>query len=87
VRCNFGEGQAATKPYSGPYQDKLELGPEEIEVIAEREGMALSEVMTTLQSLSKNVAALASEMSTFKWVVPLIVTIGIAVIAMIVALK
>jgi len=79
--------EAATKPYSGPYQDKLELGPEEIEVIAEREGMALSEVITTLQSLSKNVATLASEMSTFKWVVPLIVTIGIALIAIIVALK
>lgn len=34
--------EASTKPYCGPYQDRLVLGPEEIEAITESEGMALS---------------------------------------------
>jgi dCTP deaminase len=44
----------STKPYDGPYQDRLSLGPEEIEAIAESEGLAFSEVVTTLRSLSAN---------------------------------
>jgi len=79
--------EASTKPYSGPYQDKLELGSEEIEFIAEREGMALSEVLTTLRSLSQNVATLSSEMKTLRWVIPLIVGAGIAIVAILVSLK
>jgi len=79
--------EASTKPYSGPYQDKLDIGPEEIEAITEREGMALSEVITTLRSLSKNVASLSDQMKTFKWTIPAIVAFGIAVISIIVFLK
>lgn len=86
--------EPATKPYDGPYQDKEELGPEEIEFITESEGMALSEVLTTLQSLSKNVGTLAmdmaqltSEFRAFQWATPIIVGIGITVIGMIVALN
>src|SRR5208283_3326966 len=71
--------EASTKPYRGPYQDKLELGPEEIEFVVEREGMALSEVLTTLRSLSENVGALTAEMKTFRWLIPLIVVVGFAV--------
>ncbi len=79
--------EASTKPYSGPYQDKLELGPEEIEFVIEREGLALSEVLTTLRSLSANVAALTSEMKTFRWLIPLIVVVGFAVVSILVAIK
>lgn len=79
--------EASSKPYSGPYQDKLELGPEEIEFITETESMALSEVLTTLRSLSQNVATLASEVKTLQWAVPVIVGIGIAIIGVIVTIK
>ena len=86
--------EPATKPYDGPYQDKVELGPDEIEFITESEGMALSEVLTTLRSLSENVGTLAadvtqltSEFKTFKWAIPMIVATGIAVIGIIVAIK
>lgn len=79
--------EASTKPYNGPYQDKLSLGPEEIEAITETEGMAMSEVLTTLRSLSVNVGALASEVKTLKTWIPIIVTVGIAIIGIIVALK
>ncbi|KPK91425.1 hypothetical protein AMJ80_07320, partial [bacterium SM23_31] len=79
--------EPAKKPYSGQYQDKLELGAEEIEFIIESEGMALSEVLTTMRSLSENVGKLASEVKMIKWLVPIIVGFGIAVISLIAALK
>ena len=75
------------KPYEGPYQGKLELGPEEIEAVTEAEGMAFSEVITTLRSVSDNVGKLASEVNTLRWMIPLIVAFGIGVIAVLVAFK
>ena len=50
-----------SKPYEGPYQDRLSLGPEEIEAIAESEGLAFSEVVTTLRSLSANAGNLTND--------------------------
>jgi hypothetical protein len=83
-----------SKPYSGPYQDRLEFGPEEMEAITGGTGMALSEVLTTLRSVSENVSSLATsvatlggEVKTLQWVLPLIVTIGFVVIGIIVAIK
>lgn len=78
--------QATTKPYNGPYQGRLQLGPEEIEAITETEGMALSEVMKTLQSLSVNVGTMAAEIKTLKWAIPIIVGLGMAIISIIVAI-
>ncbi len=74
-------------PYSGPYQDKTELGAEEIEFITESEGMALSEIITSVQSLSTNVGNLITEVKTLKWTIPVLLTIGLAIIAILVALK
>lgn len=79
--------QPSTKPYDGPYQDKMDLGPEEIEFITETEGMALSEVLTTLRSLSQNVAMLSSEVRTLRWAIPVITALGFAITAVIVAIK
>ena len=79
--------EPCAKPYSGPYQDKIELGPEDIEMVVETEAMALSEVLTTLASLSENVASLATHVKMLEWIVPLIVAIGMTVIGIIVAIK
>ncbi len=79
--------QASTRPYSGPYQNKMSLGAEEIEFITETEGMALSEMLTTLRSLSQNVGTLAAQIKTLEWSIPLIVIAGITIIGIIVALK
>ena len=79
--------EPSTRPYDGPYQGKLELGPEEIEMIVETQGMALSEMLTTLGSLSQNVANLANHVRTLEWTVPLIVTFGIALIGILVMFK
>jgi dCTP deaminase len=86
--------EATTKPYSGPYQGRMVLGPEEIEAVTEGTGMALSEVLTTLGSLSQNVgmltgtvATLAGEVKTLRWLLPLVTGVGIAVVAALVAIK
>jgi dCTP deaminase len=79
--------QPSTKPYIGPYQDKMDLGAEEIEFITETEGMALSEVITTLRSLSDNVGSISREIKHLQWTIPIIVSIGIVVIGIIVHLK
>lgn len=68
--------EPSEKPYEGPYQHKLELGAEEIEFITESQGMALSDMLTTLRSLSENVHELAAEFKAFKWLVP--ITVGVA---------
>lgn len=86
--------EPSEKPYSGPYQGRVDLGPEELEFIAESEGMALSEMLTTLRSLSDNVGKLTgdftnliAEFRSFKWIVSFIVVFGITVIGIITALR
>jgi dCTP deaminase len=56
--------QESTRPYSGPYQHGLSLGPDDLEAIAETEGLAFSEVITTLRSLSQNVGSLTAQVTT-----------------------
>ena len=94
ITIEFHKLEEPTKnPYNGPFQDKFELGPEEIEFITESEGMALSEVLTTLQSLSRNVGTLSndimkltSEFKSLKWATPVILAVGMSIIGLIIAL-
>src|SRR5271157_2347619 len=72
--------EPSSKPYDSPYQDTYELRPEEIEHITETEGMALSEMLTTLRTLSKDVGSLSSSIKMMQWIIPIIVAFGIAVI-------
>jgi dCTP deaminase len=85
--------RAVKQPYSGPYQKKSGIGPEEIEFVAENEGMALPEIINTLRSLSANVSELSRSFGTFqtnsreqltslKW----IIGIAIALLALIVTI-
>lgn len=75
--------EPSTKPYVGPYQGKMDLGAEEIEVITENEGMAFSEVITTLRSVSENVGKLSERVQMLMWGIG----IGVAIIAIIIAVK
>lgn len=84
----------ASKSYSGPYQGKFGLSVEDLDSIAEGDGMAFSEVLTSLRSLSANVGDLSEKMSdlagqlkTTQWMVPLIVTVGLGVIAILVSIN
>jgi len=49
--------------------------------------LALSEVLTTLRSLSENVGTLSRDVKYMQWTIPFIVTLGILVIGVIVYLK
>jgi len=84
----------ATLPYNGPYQRKLSIGAEEIEAIVESDGMALSEVLTTLRALSTNVGTLATDVtkmtgdfSSFKWFIGILVGILAILVAIISIVK
>jgi len=82
--------EATTKPYDGPYQGKMELGAEEIEAITQSEGMALSEMITTLRSLSASLGELSADMRVLKWVLGIgvgIIAIGVTMIGILVALR
>lgn len=74
-------------PYSGQYQNRYGLSPEDLEAIAEGDGLAFSEILTTLRSLSSNVGDLTSQMKTMQWVIPIVVIIGMAIVGAIVVLK
>jgi hypothetical protein len=76
----------AESPYCGPYQHKYGLSSEDLNFIAEADGMAFSEVLTSLRSLSSNVADLTSQMKTMQWVLPAITGVGLALVAIIVSL-
>jgi dCTP deaminase len=77
----------ATHPYRGPYQGQKGLGPEEIAAITEGQGVAFSEIITTLRSLSQNVASLSSHVRIMEWSIPVVLVIGMGVIATLVAIK
>jgi hypothetical protein len=49
--------------------------------------MTLGQVMKTLATLAKDVSELRGSVSRLSWLVPLIVTVGMVVIGVIVALK
>lgn len=86
--------QPVGKVYDGPYQGRRGLGPEELEAVAESEGMALSEVLTTLRTLTSNVGELSSNMrvlttrmENYQWLTPVIIGAGLTIIGVIVAFK
>jgi dCTP deaminase len=82
--------EPTTKPYQGPYQDRMDIGPEEIEAITESEGLALSEMLTTLRSLSANVGSLTGEMKWLKWALAIglpFLALGLTAIAILIALR
>jgi hypothetical protein len=51
------------------------------------EGMTLGQVMKTLAALAKDVSELRGSVSRLSWILPLIISFGIAIIAILVALK
>ena len=75
--------EPAKHPYSGAYQGQSALSTEDLEAVLEREVMSLSEMNTTLRSLSANVGSLEKTVGSMRW----ILGVGIAIIGIIAALK
>ena len=68
---------AVEVPYSGPYQGREELSPEDIRVVMEREYMSQTEMMRTLESLVSTVEGLKQSIN---WRLPLTMGLIIAVL-------
>lgn len=64
-------------PYSGQYQGREELSPEDIRVVMEREYMSQTEMMRTLESLVSTVEGLKQSIN---WRLPLTMGLIIAVL-------
>ncbi len=69
--------------YSGPYQGKTTLDGEDIEAVLDREVMSISDITDTLRSLTATVSNMEKSINKTLWIVGL----GVAAIAILVALK
>jgi dCTP deaminase len=75
------------KPYCGPQQGQTGLTARDIQELVETEGLTLGQVMKTLSALAKDVAELRGSVGRLAWLVPLVVGIGMAVVALVVTFK
>jgi dCTP deaminase len=83
----FRLSNAVTKTYSGIRQRQTGISARDIQELVETEGLTLGQVMKTLGALAKDVSELRGGIARLTWVVPIIITIGIATIAIVVKLK
>lgn len=83
----FSLPQPVSHPYNGPYQGQTGISARDIQELTQTEGLTLGAVIKTLSALAKDVAELRGSIARLSWLVPLIVGIGIGVIAIIIAIK
>jgi dCTP deaminase len=74
-------------PYAGRRQDQAGIAPQDIQELLETEAPTLGEMMKTLSGLALVVSELRGSVNRLSWTIPLVISIGIAVISVIVALK
>lgn len=78
--------EPVSKPYSGEFQDKLNMTDREIQNIIVKRGLAFSEIIKTLESMNRSIGALSSDVRTLKWIIPTVFAAGIALIAILINL-
>jgi dCTP deaminase len=83
----FRLNSPVSRTYAGPYQKQEGISGADIQNLVEMEGMTLGQVMKTLSGLARDVSKLEGSVSRLSWSIPLIVTIGMAVIGIVVAFK
>ncbi|MGD1158048.1 MAG: hypothetical protein ABSA41_19785 [Terriglobia bacterium] len=83
----FRLSNPVTQPYSGPQQGQSGISARDIQELVETEGLTLGQVMKTLSALAKDVAELRGSVGRLSWLLPLIVVVGITVIAIVVSIK
>ena len=74
--------EPSTKPYSGPYQGKTEFDENDVESLFSSDGLAISDVIKSIQSLSRNVEVLTSQVKLLMWIVPIALAIALALVAL-----
>ena len=83
----FSLAEPATMPYSGQYQEQTGISSSDMQNLIEAQGMTFGQVITALQDISQDVKSLSDSVKTLRWLFPILLAFGIAVIAVIVALK
>lgn len=83
-----------SEAYSGPYQGRDSLRSEDLEEVFDREVMSMSEITKSLRSLTSNVSSMEKSIETMqksidtmRWYVTAIVGFGMAIIAVMIALR
>jgi dCTP deaminase len=79
--------QPVSQAYKGPYQGQSGISARDIQDLTQTEGLTLGAVIKTLSALAKDVAELRGSIKLMSWLVPLIVALGMGVIAILVAIK
>jgi deoxycytidine triphosphate deaminase len=72
----------ASKPYSGPYQNQIDIPKADIEFFIEAKGATLAEVIQSVGALGNAVKELQTAVKTIErslWTVPLVTTIAVTV--------
>lgn len=75
------------EPYSGSRQGQAGITPTDIQELSETEGQTLGEMVKGLSALARDVSELKGSVGRLTWLLPVIILFGIAVIAVIVAIK
>ncbi len=83
----FRLSHAVTKTYAGIRQKQAGISARDIQELVETEGLTLGQVMKTLGALAKDVSELRGGIARLTWLVPIIIAIGMATIAIMVKLK
>jgi len=76
----------AEKPYTGPYQDKYGILPEDIQFLAETKGATLRDVFQTISSLSDSVNRLTESIKWIKWFVVVMTPVMLALFGIVIAI-
>lgn len=79
--------QPVSQSYKGPYQGQSGISARDIQDLTQTEGLTLGAVIKTLSALAKDVAELRGSISRLSWTVPLIVGLGMGVVAILLAIK
>lgn len=83
----FRLGQPVTTPYSGSRQGQLGLASSDIEAMANPESPTLGGMVKSLASLATDVSELKGSVKAMAWAIPIIVSLGMTIIGIIVAIK
>lgn len=83
----FRLAEPSAKPYEGPRQDQTGITDRDIQELTQTEALTLGGVVKTLGALAADVRELKGSIGRLSWSIPVLVAFGIAVIAVIVAIK
>jgi len=83
----FKLSEPVAQPYEGPRQGQAGITNQDIQELTQTEALTLGGVVKTLGALAADMRELKGSVGRLSWIVPALVGFGIAVIAVIVAIK